>query len=105
MQRIFSALASLTITASLFALAVPARAQSATVYRLVPVTTASTGNVVVGELLWKCGADGCTAMNASSRPAIVCGQAARQIGKISNFSVKGVEFDAAALAKCNARAR
>jgi hypothetical protein len=108
MKRIFSAIASLSITTSLFIFAVggaPANAQSAAIYRLVPVTAASAGNVIVNELLWKCGADGCTALNATSRPAIVCAQAARQLGKIESFSVKGTAFDADALVKCNARAK
>jgi hypothetical protein len=108
MKRIFSGLASLSITASLFVFAVggtPASAQNASVYQLVPVSAAASGTVIVNELLWRCSADGCTALNATSRPAIVCAQAARQLGKIASFRVKGTAFDAEALAKCNSRAK
>jgi hypothetical protein len=91
------------ITVAAFAAAAPAFAQ-APVYRAVPVVQAAE-TVIAGETLWRCGADGCTTSRATSRPAIVCAQAASKVGKLDSFVVNGQAFDAEALAKCNARAR
>jgi len=85
--------------------AVPASAQ-APVFRAVPAKTiAATGNVIIGDTLWACGSDGCTTAAATSRPAIVCAQAVKKIGKLESFAVGTTTFDEAALATCNAKAR
>jgi hypothetical protein len=55
--------------------------------------------------MWRCGSDGCVTANATARPAIVCAQAVRKVGKLSSFVVGTVAFDEAALAKCNAKAK
>ncbi len=73
-------------------------------YRLTP-TQSVTGTKVVNDTLWRCSTNTCTAAKANSRPEIVCAQAARKVGKLTNFSYKGTDFDAAALEKCNAKAR
>jgi hypothetical protein len=83
----------------------PAQAQSPA-YRAVPATAvASADSVIADGVLWRCGAEGCVATNATSRPAIVCAQAARKVGKLASFSVGTQPFDEAALAKCNAKAK
>ena len=82
----------------------PAFAQSPA-YRAVPVAQASAETVIADGVLWRCGDAGCTATNATSRPAIVCAQAVRKVGKLASFTVGTVSFDEAALAKCNAKAK
>jgi hypothetical protein len=101
MVRMFSIAAA---AATLFA-AVPAVAQ-APAFRAIPATPAKAAqNVVVGETLWKCAPDGCTTTKSASRPAILCAQAVKKVGKLDSFVVGGVAFDADALAKCNAKAK
>jgi len=79
---------------------------AAPVYRAVPVAAVQTAeNVIVGETLWKCAPAGCTTTSTTSRPAIICAQAAKKVGKLESFSVGTEAFDADALAKCNAKAK
>ena len=88
------------IAVAAFAVSAPAFAQAPT-YRAIPATqVAKAGSVVVGETLWVCGADGCSTTKATARPAIVCEQAVKKVGKLSSFAVNGSAFDEAALAKC-----
>lgn len=75
------------------------------VYRAVPAAAVSGTKIVSDGLLWRCGADGCVATNATSRASIVCAQTAREVGKLERFSVNAEDFDAEALAKCNAKAK
>lgn len=82
----------------------PVLAQSPA-YRAVPVAASSDATVIADGVLWRCSDAGCTATNATSRPAIVCAQAARKVGKLASFTVGAVAFDEAALAKCNAKAK
>jgi hypothetical protein len=104
-SRIIPMLASVAMAATLLgATAYPAFAQGDPTYRLTAERSV-TGSKIANDVLWRCGTEGCTALNASSRPAIVCAQAARTVGKLTSFSVKGTAFDAEALAKCNAKAR
>ena len=72
-------------------------------YRLTAAAPAQ-GTRVANETLWRCGDDGCRAAKATSRPAVVCAQAAREFGKLESFVFRGEAFDATALEKCNARA-
>ncbi len=96
---IFAAAATIMMAAA------PALAQMPA-YRAVPVMAAKVAqNVVVGDTLFKCTPDGCTAQTASARPAILCAQAVKKVGKLDSFMVGGVAFDADALAKCNAKAK
>ncbi len=104
MVRIGTLIAATALTFSLGAMIEPAHAQSPA-YRAVPVTVASASNVIADGVLWRCGSNGCVATNATSRPAIVCAQAVRKVGKLSSFIVGTAPFDDAALAKCNAKAK
>ncbi len=105
MVRITSIFLATALTLSLGAAIEPAQAQSPA-YRAVPATAlASNDNVISDGVLWRCGSEGCVATNATSRPAIVCAQAARKVGKLTSFTVGTQPFDEAALAKCNAKAK
>ena len=77
----------------------------APLYHAVPTTASAKATVIADGVMWRCGSEGCVATNATSRPAIVCVQAARQVGKLTSFSVGTAPFDADALAKCNAKAK
>jgi hypothetical protein len=98
-------LISLAAAALSLGVSLPAAAQTPT-YRAVPVVKMTVAdNVVIGETLWNCGAAGCTTSKATSRPAIVCEQTAKKFGKLESFTVGTNNFDDAALAKCNAKAK
>lgn len=103
-HRLLIAVASVAATALTLTIAAPAYAQAPS-YRAVPATAVATGNVVAGESLWACGAAGCTSKISASRPAIVCAQAAKKLGKLESFASNGADFDADALTKCNAKAK
>ncbi len=94
-----------TATVVMTAAATPAFA-GAPAYSLAPVAALSAADtVVVRDVLWKCNEAGCTAMSATSRPAIVCSTAARKIGKIASFTANGKDFTAEELADCNKKAK
>ena len=93
-----------TLIAASLALSGTAQAQSPT-YRAVPVAAIVHTNVIADGVMWRCGSEGCLATNATSRPAIVCAQAVRKVGKLESFSVGTTAFDADALAKCNTKAK
>jgi hypothetical protein len=81
-------------------------ASSEPAYRGTPaVAFESTKTVIANEVLWKCGPAGCTAAQANSRPAIICAQFARKVGKLDSFVASGNAFDEAALTACNAKAK
>jgi len=85
--------------------AVPAFAQTPA-YRAMPVTPmAAEKTIIVAEAIWKCGPAGCTSTGVTARPAIACALMAREIGKIDSFAVGPNLLDAAALAKCNVKAK
>lgn len=107
MNRLASILTAVATTATLFAATTTASfAANGAAYRLVPATAvAAASTVIVNDTLWKCAPGACVAANATSRPAIVCAQVAKKVGKLESFAVRGEEFDAETLAKCNEKAR
>ena len=74
-------------------------------YAATPVAAPAKASIVTRTTIWKCGEGVCTASKASSRDAIMCELVAGEVGQLSAFAANGKEFDAAALAKCNERAR
>jgi hypothetical protein len=84
--------------------AVPAVAQSA-YYVAKPVTASSKASLITRNTVWKCADGVCLAPKSADRPAIMCELVARETGKLELFTVAGAQFDAAALDKCNARAK
>ncbi len=107
MTKIFAAIASFaTATMLIGTAATPVFAATAPAYRLVPVAAVTTTKpVIVKETLWRCSADGCVATQSTSRPSIVCAQAARKVGKLESFTANGTAFSADELAKCNEKAK
>jgi hypothetical protein len=74
-------------------------------YRAEPATPAAESRLIVKEVVWKCGAGGCIAPQGNNRPAIDCPALVREVGALRSFTVGGQPLDAAALGKCNAKAR
>ena len=106
MKKIFAVLASFSTAFLLISATTMPAFAAAPMYKLVPATAVTSAkSVVVGETLWRCGPTGCVAGESNSRPAIVCAQAARKVGKIESFTANGTAFTADELTKCNAKAK
>jgi hypothetical protein len=106
MTKILATLASFSTAFLVISTTATPAFAAAPMYKLVPATAvASTKSVVVGETLWRCGPTGCVAGESGSRPAVVCAQAARKVGKIESFTANGTAFSAEELAKCNEKAK
>ncbi|WP_448662263.1 CC_3452 family protein [Sphingomonas sp. CJ20] len=95
------------IAATVLAFApLPGMAQAARgYYAATPVTAPAKASLVTRSTIWKCGEGVCVAAKANARDNIVCELVAREVGALSAFRANGTEFDADALAKCNAKAR
>lgn len=74
-------------------------------YAATPVTSPEKTSLVTRSTIWKCGEGVCVASKANARDNIVCELVAREVGQLSAFRANGSEFDEAALAKCNTKAR
>lgn len=74
-------------------------------YRAQPAAAPAQARLIVRDIVWRCGAGGCTAPRSGSRPEIVCASLAREFGALASFSAGDRSFDAAALENCNRRAR
>ena len=74
-------------------------------YSATPAAAPAKASVITGGMLWKCDGGASTAGRGNSRDAIVCEQVVKRVGALANFTANGAAFDAAALAKCNARAK
>lgn len=81
-----------------------AYAQSGT-YAAVPVTKPAKASFIARDTIWTWRDTAYTARRGGDRDAIQCELVARQTGKLASFSVGGTAFDAAALDKCNAKAK
>jgi len=98
-------LGSALVTSALLLAAAPGHAASTGYYAATPVAPPAAAKLVVRDTLWKCGEAGCAASaKSNSRAAIVCQALAGRVGALTAFRAGAEEFDAAALAKCNARA-
>ncbi|WP_414900594.1 CC_3452 family protein [Sphingomonas flavalba] len=97
-------LAGALAASSLFVSA-PAAAQPGAFYNAIPATAPAAGRTVIRDQIWSCDDNSCVSARGDSRPAVVCAVAARQLGRLTAFTVNGEAFDAAALDKCNARAK
>jgi hypothetical protein len=106
MLRFLPLAASLLATATLFgAVSVPlAAATAGPAYHMVLASPAE-GRFIAGETPWRCASDGCVAPSGNSRPAIICAQAARKLGRVESFTVKGEAIAAEELESCNKKAK
>jgi hypothetical protein len=86
------------IVAAAFA-ATPAVAAT---YSAQPAVAPSPSRIIARDISWACGTGTCRGTTAESRPAVLCEGLAKRAGRLNSFAVDGRQFDAAALAKCNA---
>ena len=98
---IFAAFIVSTLMIGSAAYAQPAR----TFYVAVPATAPAVGRAVARDILWTCDGSACAAGQGTSRPAVICQAASRELGALNSFRAGAETFDTAALEKCNARAR
>jgi hypothetical protein len=99
MRAFFPALAL-----SIFA-TVPAIA-SAPLYTVGLQNPPVDARIVVKDMAWTCGGDGCSAVRTGASPdGGVCAAVVRKLGPVTRFGTGLREFDADALAKCNAAAK
>lgn len=81
-----------------------------------PAFAASGGNVatlaqplaapkqqILGDVLWKCAGDRCTAANSGGRPVLTCQRVVKEFGEVSRFASGTKEFSSDDLAKCNGK--
>ena len=106
MLRLVPMIASLAMSAVMLSAAASpvSAARNGPEFRLTALAPV-TGTKISGETLWRCNATGCTAAAGTSRPAIICAQAARALGPLQSFSYRGTAFEAEELAKCNTKAK
>jgi len=69
------------------------------------LVTPPAAKIMARDIQWRCGAAGCVTTSDLSSPRIACAGLARRVGQLQSFASNGVPFGAAALARCNARAR
>ncbi|MES2987411.1 MAG: hypothetical protein V4808_05870 [Pseudomonadota bacterium] len=74
-------------------------------YAATPAAAPSKTGMITASTVWKCGEGICTANKADARDSIVCQLVVKEVGKLTAFRANGADFDAAALDKCNAKAR
>lgn len=74
-------------------------------YTATPATAPTKASLVTRSVVWNCEAGTCAAKKSDSRDGIMCEVVVKELGKLNSFSAGGKEFDADALAKCNARAK
>ena len=96
---------SIALAVSIAALGASAGNAQSGVYSAVPVTKPAKASFIARDTLWTWRDTAYTARRGSDRDAIQCELVARQTGKLASFSVGGTAFDAAALDKCNAKAK
>ncbi len=105
MTRFFAVAAAAAATFALAPAAGIAQGAPGGYYAATPVTAPAKASLVTRSTIWKCGNGTCTAAKANARDPIMCELLAREVGKLSAFRANGSDFDAAALDKCNAKAR
>jgi len=59
---------------------------------------------IVKSTVWHCDGATCKASKSRSKDANVCAKMVRKLGKVTSFTAGDVDFDADALAVCNAKA-
>lgn len=74
-------------------------------YAATPVSAPARNKLITRSTVWTCDAGGCVASKSNARDPIMCELLVREVGQLAAFRANGADFDAEALAKCNAKAR
>ncbi|RYD59589.1 MAG: hypothetical protein EOP60_02070 [Sphingomonadales bacterium] len=104
MNRFYAVAAAAAATLALTP-AVGAQGPSRGYYSATPASAPSKTSLVTRSTVWKCGEGVCVAPKANARDNIMCELVVREVGALTAFRANGGDFDADALAKCNAKAR
>ncbi|WP_150124976.1 CC_3452 family protein [Tsuneonella mangrovi] len=79
----------------------PAHAAQGPYYQAQLAAPAAKASYISSNLAWSCADTSCVAGRGTSRPEIICGHLAREVGDITAFVANGKALDADQLAKCN----
>ena len=104
MSRLVSLAAALATSLTILG-ATAAGAQPTSYYAAVPEAKPAKTQFITRDTVWTWRNDAFTARRGGDRDTIQCELVARQTGKLVSFSANGTAFDAAALEKCNAKAK
>ena len=105
MIRLLSLAAAALVSATLLTPIAGHAADTGAYYSATPVATPSKTMLITSGTVWKWTDTAYVANKGPQREGIMCELVAQRAGKLSAFSVQGTAFDAAALEKCNARAK
>lgn len=106
----FPVLAAVLATVAVLA-PIGSKAQTGGYYAATPVAAPAPAPapartmLITNGTVWKWQDTAFTASKGPQRPAIMCELVVQRVGKLAMFSAGGTAFDAAALDKCNARAK
>ena len=90
---------------TLAAVAMLAAPAAAATYSAKLATPSQAPRIAVSDVLWTCGAQGCTGSTKNSRALVLCQGLAKKAGRIDSFTVDGHDIAAADLDRRNASAR
>ncbi len=104
-SRVFPlALAPLTMAAAVLSMTpLAAHAASGGYSATLAAPLAAPRQEILGEVLWKCAGDRCSAGNMGGRPVLTCQKVVKEFGAVSRFASGAKEFSAEDLAKCNGK--
>ena len=103
-RQLLPAVLALVGTAATFAVtATPVRAADSNAYYSVTLAApvAKPAKLMLGDVLWNCAGDTCSAGQDAARPAVVCTKLAAKVGTISKFATPKGELAAEDMARCN----
>lgn len=103
-RQLLPAVLALVGTAASFAVtATPVRAADANSYYSVTLAApvAKPAKLMLGDVLWNCAGDTCSAGQDTARPVVVCTKLAAKVGTISKFATPKGELAAEDMARCN----
>lgn len=103
-RQLIPAVLALVGTAATFAVtATPVRAADANAYYSVTLAApvAKPAKLLLGEVLWNCTGDTCSAGQDTARPVVVCTKLAAKVGTINKFVTPKGELAAEDMARCN----
>ena len=104
MRQLIPAVLALVGTAASFAVtATPVRAADANAYYSVTLAApvAKPAKLMLGDVLWNCAGDTCSAGQDTARPVVVCTKLAAKVGTINRFATPKGELAAEEIARCN----
>lgn len=101
-RQLIPAVLALVGTAASFAVtATPVRAADAYYSVTLAAPVAKPARLMLGDVLWNCAGDTCSAGQDTARPVVVCTKLAAKVGTINKFVTPKGELAAEDMARCN----